>query len=135
MEVVGIPVTGYTKQRRGDSFISWNLGNCQKKKQSFERIERTQVEFCFIFIKYCFEFCDRLFPKYAPMCFIEVCVHLYLSSLPSCVLSYISLPSTEVSDKSHVIQFQPIRGKRRSCLQLLNISHYWHLKYSNIKYS
>ena len=34
------------------------------------------------------------------MCFIEVCVHLYLSSLPSCVLSSISLGSTELSDKS-----------------------------------
>ena len=33
--------------------------------------QRMQVEFLFIFLEYCFELCDRLFPKYDPMCFIE----------------------------------------------------------------
>ena len=58
--------------------------------------------------------------------FIEVCAHLYLSSLspPSCVLSSISLTSTQVSVRSHVMDLQPIRGQTGSCLQLLNISQY-----------
>ena len=86
--------------------------------------QRMQVEFLFIFLEYCFELCDRLFPKYDPMCFIEVCVHLYLSSRPSCVLSSISLTSTQVSVRSHVMDLQPIRGQTGSCLQLLNISQY-----------
>ena len=88
-----VEVVGYQSldtPNRGEETASY-LGILEivNKQQSFQRIGRTQVDF-FFFLKYYFEFCDRLFPKYDPMCFIEVCVHLYLSSLPSCVLSSIS---------------------------------------------
>ena len=63
----------------------------------------------------CFGFSDRLFLKYDQLCFIEVCVHLYLSSHshPSCVLS----------SKSS-IQPQPIRDQTTlSCFCLNQSGH------------
>ena len=78
---------------------SANWTNC---KYHEIREERTQIRagdshrpqeedagagLCISGILFCF--CDRLFPKYSPLSFIEVGVHLYLSGLnpPSCVLS------------------------------------------------
>ena len=82
---------------------------------------------CISGILFCF--CDRLFPKYSPLGFIEVGVHLYLSGLnpPSCVLSSKSPahpPTNESAVKLRMSWFQPIRGQRLPCLQVLNISQY-----------
>ena len=58
--------------------------------------------------------------------FIEVCAHLYLSSLspPSCVLSSIPSLANDRPIKLHVSPLKPIRKQEGPCLQLLNISQY-----------